>query len=82
MTYNVTMVLCCRLPPLPVTVMGYVPTGVLPPTLMIIAELPEPGAGIGFGLKLTLVPLGNPVADKEIALLKLPLATVVIVEVL
>ena len=68
-------------PPLPVTVMGYVPVGVLPPTVMVIVELPEPGAGIGLGLKLTVVPDGMPDADRLIALLKPPLIPVVIVEV-
>jgi len=39
-------------------------------------ELPEPGAGIVLGLKLTVVPLGPPVADKLTALLN-PSETVV-----
>src|SRR5271169_5990943 len=68
-------------PPLPVTVMGYVPVGVLDPAVMVIVELPDPGAGIGFGLKLTVVPDGIPAADKVMALLKPPLTVVVIVEV-
>ena len=46
-----------------------------------MVELPEPGAGIGFGLKLTVVPEGAPEADRLIALLN-PFATaVVIVEI-
>ena len=61
--------------------MGYVPVAVLDPTVMVIVELPEPGAGIGFGLKLTVVPDGTPEADKLIALLKPPLTVVVIVDV-
>jgi hypothetical protein len=61
--------------------MGYVPGTVLAPTVRVIVELPEPGAGIGFGLKLTVVPDGTPEADKLIALLKPPLMAVVIVEV-
>ena len=68
-------------PPLPVTVMGYVPVGVLDPTVMVMVELPEPGAAIGFGLKLTVVPDGAPEADRLIALLKPPLIVVVIVDV-
>ena len=68
-------------PPLPVTVMGYVPVAVLEPTVMVIVELPEPGAGIGLGLKLTVVPDGTPEADRLIALLKPPPIVVVIVEV-
>jgi hypothetical protein len=47
---------------------------------MPIVELPAPGAAIGLVLKLTVVPDGIPVADRVIALLKLPLMAVVIVE--
>ena len=43
--------------------------------------MPEPGAAIGLGLKLTLVPAGTPEADREIAELKPPLTVVVMVEV-
>ena len=80
-TVSVTVVFCWIPPPLPVIVMGYVPTGVLAPTVMLMVELPEPGAGIGLGLKLTVVPDGTPEADKLIALLKPPLIVVVIVDV-
>ena len=55
--------------------------GVLLPTVMVIVELPPPGAGIGFGLKLTVVPVGTPEADKLIALLNPPLIVVVSVDV-
>ena len=48
---------------------------------MVMVELPEPGAGIVPGLKLTVVPAGTPEADKLIALLNPPLMVVVIVEV-
>src|SRR5271166_1153269 len=68
-------------PPLPVTVMAYVPTGVLAPTVMVIVELPAPGASIVLGLKLTVVPVGTPVADRLIELLKPPLTVVVMVDV-
>ena len=63
--------LCCRActvrlkvmdwrvpPPAPVMVIGYVPAAVVPATLINIVELPLPGAGIGFGLKLTVAPAG------------------------
>ena len=80
-TVSVTMVFCWMPPPLPVTVMGYVPVGVLPPTVMVMVELPEPGAGMVCGLKLTVVPEGTPEAERLIALLKPPLIVVVIVEV-
>ena len=48
--------------------------------MMVMAELPEPGAGIVCGLKLTVVPDGIPDADKLMALLKPPLMVVVMVE--
>ena len=57
------------------------PTTVLDPTVIVIVELPPPGAAIVLGLKLTVVPLGAPEADKLIALLKPPLTVVVMVEV-
>ena len=50
-------------------------------TLMLIVELPEPGAAIGLGLKLTVAPLGAPEADKAMELLKAPLTVAVMVEV-
>src|SRR5271157_5868127 len=77
-TVSVTVVFCCTPPPLPVTVIGYVPVGVLLPTVIVIVELPAPGAGIVLGLKLTVVPDGAPEADSAIALLKPPLIAVVI----
>ena len=61
--------------------MGYVPGAVFAPTVMVMVELPAPGAGIVAGLKLTVVPLGAPVADKAIELLKPPLIAVVMVDV-
>ena len=48
---------------------------------MVMVELPEPGAGIVCGLKLTVVPDGMPEADRLMALLKPPLMVVVMVEV-
>jgi len=47
----------------------------------VIVELPPPGAAIGFGLKLTVVPVGTPVADNVIELLNPPLTVVLIVDV-
>ena len=79
-TVSVTVAFCWMPPPLPVTVMGYVPVGVLAPTVMVMVELPAPGAGIVCGLKLTVVPDGMPEADRLIALLKPPLIVVLMVE--
>src|SRR5215469_7166957 len=80
-TVRVTVALCWVPPALPVTVIGYVPAAVLDPTVIVIVELPPPGAAIVLGLKLTVVPLGAPEADRLIALLKPPLTVVVMVEV-
>ena len=52
----------------------------LPTAIVMVAE-PEPGAAIGLGLKLTVVPVGAPLADRLTALLKPPLTVVVMVEV-
>ena len=51
------------------------------PTEMVIVELPEPGAGIVLGTKVTDVPEGMPEADRLMALLKPPLTVVVMVDV-
>jgi hypothetical protein len=48
---------------------------------MVIVELPPPGAAIVLGLKLTVVPLGAPEADRLMELLNPPLMVVVMVEV-
>jgi hypothetical protein len=47
---------------------------------MVMVELPEPGAAMDVGLKLTVTPVGWPVADKVTVELKLPEMAVVIVE--
>lgn len=51
------------------------------PTVMVITELPEPGAGMLAGLKLIVVPVGAPEAVRLMALLKPLLMVVVRVEV-
>src|SRR5215469_11707237 len=81
MTVSVIVVVCWIPPPLPVTVMLYVPTAVLLPTTIAMVDEPEPGAAIGVGLKRTVVPVGAPLADRLMALLKPPLTVVVMVEV-
>ena len=48
----------------------------LAPTWIVIVEAPSPGAGMGFGLKLAVAPVGSPEADKLIELLKPPLIVV------
>ena len=63
-------------PPLPVMVIGYDPAEVPLPTLIVTVELPAPGAGMGFGVKLMVVPAGTPKAERAIELLKPPLIAV------
>ena len=69
-TVRVTVAFDWMPPPLPVTTMGYVPAAVLAPTLMLIVALPEPGAGMVDGVKLTVVPDGTPEAERLTALSK------------
>ena len=49
-------------------------------TAMVIADVPEPGAAMDVGLKLTVTPVGWPLAVKAIAEAKPPETVVVIVE--
>jgi hypothetical protein len=55
--------------------------GVLLPTVMVMVELPLPGAGIVLGLKVTVVPEGAPEAERTIELLNPLLMVVVMVDV-
>jgi len=80
-TVRVKVVCCVMLPPVPVTVIGYTPMAVFGDTATVIVEVPEPGAAIDVGLKLTVTPLGWPLADKTIAELNPPETVVVIVDV-
>jgi len=48
---------------------------------MVIVDVSEPGAAMDVGLKLTVTPVGWPLAVKAIAELKPPETAVVIVEV-
>ena len=58
----------------------YVPAVVVEATARVIVDVPEPGAAMDVGLKLTVTPAGWPVADKATAELKPPETAVVIVE--
>ena len=57
------------------------PVGAFEATVKVRVELPEPGAAMGLVPKLTVTPVGWPVADRVIAELKPPETAVVIVEV-
>src|SRR5208282_1225348 len=65
----------------PVMVMLWVPVLARLATVIVIFDVPEPGAPMDVGLKLTFTPDGCPDADKAIAESKLPERVVVIVEV-
>ena len=67
-------------PPTPVTVIEYVPVAVVEATVKVMVEVPEPGAAMDAGLKLTVTPDGWPVALKATAALKPPETAVVIVD--
>ena len=56
------------------------PVGVLEPTVIVIVELPDPGAAMVVGLNDTAVPDGTPDADKAMELLNPLLTTVVMVD--
>jgi hypothetical protein len=58
-----------------------VPVLVVEATVMVIVEVPEPGAAMEVGVKPTVTPVGLPVADKAIAELNPPETAVVIVDV-
>src|SRR5579885_2206277 len=64
-------------PPFAVTVILWVPTEMLGPTLIDMVEVPLPGAGMVLGLKLAPLKLAVSAIDE----LKPPVAAVVIVEV-
>lgn len=57
------------------------PAVVVEATAIVMVEVPEPGAAMDVGLKLTVTPVGWPDADKAIAELKPPETAVVIVDV-
>ncbi len=76
-----TVMLWLTPPPLPVTVIGYVPGVVLDATVSVMTELPLPGAGMGFTLKEAVTPPGKPVALKDTEELNPLVAVVVMVEV-
>ena len=48
------MVVCVTPPPVPVTVIVLAPLLAFLPTVIVMTDDPVPGAGMGFGLKLTV----------------------------
>ena len=80
MTVSETLVELVKLPEVPVTVIVYLPVAVEEATVMVIVEVPEPGAAIGLVPKPTVTPDGWPVAESVTAPLKAPITVLVIVE--
>ena len=68
-------------PPVPVTVIVCDPVAALRFTVIVMVEVPEPGAAIELGLKLTLTREGTPLAESATAELNPPEIVVVIWEV-
>ncbi len=77
-TVRETVVVSLVLPESPVTVMLYVPVTVDEATAIVMVEVPAPV--IEVGLKLTVTPVGWPVADKVMAELKPPVTALLMVE--
>ena len=75
-----TVAVCDLPPPVPVMVMVWVPVLARELTVTVIFDVPEPGAAIEAGLKLTVAP-EIWLADKATAELKPPETAVVMVEV-
>lgn len=75
-TINVTVTVSVVPPEVPVTLMLYLPTAVDEPTAIVMVEVPAPV--IEVGLKVTVTPIGWPVADKEMAESK-PFVTVLVI---
>ena len=80
--FRVTVAVWVLPPPVPVTVKVVVPSGAPARTVISIVDVPDPGAAIEAGLKLTVTLCGSADADKEMAELKPLPALVVIVELL
>ena len=56
------------------------PAAVVEATTIVMVDVPEPGAAMDVGLKLTVTPVGWPVADNAMAELNPPETAVVIVD--
>jgi hypothetical protein len=78
-TVRDTVVVSVVLPEVPVTVTLYVPGTVDAATAIVMVEVPGPV--IELGLKLTVTPVGWPVADKEMAESKPSVTVLVMVDV-
>jgi hypothetical protein len=80
-TVRVTVDVCVVLPAAPVTVILYAPVATVEATAIVITELPAPGAAMEVGLKVTVTPVGWPLAVTAIAEFSPPETAVVTVDV-
>ena len=72
-TVSVTVVVSTVAPAVPFTVIGYTPVAVVADTAIVMVEVPVPV--IEVGLKVTVTPVGWPLADKVTGELKPPVAS-------
>jgi hypothetical protein len=68
-------------PPVPVTTIVCAPGATVEATVMVMVDVPEPGAAMDVGLNATVTPAGCPLAESATAELKPPEAEVVTVHV-
>ena len=80
-TVKLMVEVCVVEPPVPVTVIEYVPGVVEPPTVNVSVEEPEPGAVMEAGLNPAVTPAGRPDAESETAELNPPETLVLMVDV-
>ena len=78
---RVTVVVRVLPPPVPLMAMLRVPVLAREVVVTFIVDVPDPGAAMDVGVKLTVTPDGWPVADKAMAELNPPEMAVVILEV-
>ena len=78
-TLRITLDVRVSPPPVPVTTIVCVPTATPEATARVMVNVPEPGAAMEVGLKLTVTPEGCPLAESAMAELKPPETAVVTV---
>jgi hypothetical protein len=80
-TLRITLDVWVSPPPVPVTTIVCVPAATVEATAMVMVDVPEPGAAIVVGLKVTVTPAGTKRAESATAELKPPETAVLTVHV-
>ena len=80
-TFRITLVRWVLPPPIAVMIMMRFPIEAFFPTFTVIVDVPDPGAAMELGVKVTVWAFPCPEADNVIAELKLPVTAVVIAAV-